>query len=107
MNGFLAAIFLGLLIIGVAVSAEGSPTATLPKEIQGAQEALAGWLNDFRDKTQGQVEKQLGPSSDKATWEFRGRQELLLRYKTSETGTLLLYFLGNQVIKATLQLLSE
>ncbi len=106
MNGFLAAICLGLLV-GVAVSAEGSPIPALPEEVQEAQEALTAWLNNFRDKTQDQIEKQLGSSSDKGTWELRGRQELILRYKTSETTTLLLHFFGNQVIKASLQVLSE
>ena len=83
------------------------PALSLPKEVDGGQRILADWLDGFVHKTQEQVEKQLGTATDKTTWDYKGKKELRLRYKTSEQGTLSLLFLGRRVIKASYQLFSE
>jgi hypothetical protein len=95
----------GLACIGCAGE---QPPLNLPKEVKGAQEKLAEWVNGFKDITHNQVVDKLGVPSEKATWEFNGKNQLLLRYKaTSPKTTLELYFLGDRVVTASLQVLSD
>jgi hypothetical protein len=107
MNKLLAVFCLVLMVTGLLVFAKKRPDVSLPKEVNEGQQILAGWLDGFVNKTQEQVEKQLGAASDQTTWEFRQKKELVLRYKILDKATLLLYFLDRQVIKASYQLLSE
>ena len=107
MNKVLSVTFLGLIITGVIVFAQEQPAPSLPKEVKRGQQILADWLDSFVHKTQEQIEKQLGTATDKTTWAFEEKKELLLRYKTSENGTLSLYFRSHRVIKASYQLFSE
>ena len=80
---------------------------SLPNEVRVGQQSLADWLNNFVHKTQEQVEKQLGTKSEKTTWVYQEKKELRLAYKTSEQGTLTLYFLGSRVITANYDLNSD
>ena len=107
MNKVLSAAFMGLIMVGVIVSAQERPTLSLPKEVNGGQQILADWLDGFVHKTQGQVEKQLGTATETTTWEFKGKKELRLTFKTSPQGTLTLMFQGRRVIKASYLLFSE
>ena len=75
--------------------------------MNGGQQVLSDWLDGFVDKTQEQIEKELGTASEKTTWDFKEKKELRLHYKTSEKGTLTLLFLGHRVIKASYVLFSE
>lgn len=80
----------------------------LPKEIKEAREKLAGWVNKLKNNTNEQIVKQIGKPSEKATWEFGGKKELLLRYKSTSPDSILeLYFHGDRVVTASLQLLSD
>jgi hypothetical protein len=84
------------------------PTATLPKVVKKAQEKLAGWMNALPKNTEEQIVKQLGDPSQRTSWEFDGKKELLLKYQPAGPKmTLELYFLGDRVISASWQLLSE
>ena len=78
------------------------------KEVKRVQQKLAEWLNASKDNTRDQVIKKLGMPSEKSTWEFDGKNQPLLRYRsTSPKTTLELYFHGNRVITASLQVLSD
>jgi hypothetical protein len=107
MNKVLVSACFALVFCGSCFQNEDQVPVSLPKEVKTAQEALTRWLNGFEHKTKDEVEKELGVTTDKATWEFRDRKELLLRYKTSEKGYLHLYFFDERVIKVSLQVLSE
>jgi hypothetical protein len=106
MNRLIVVTCLGLAIC-TAVSAEQQPRRPVPGEVRRAEKTLSGWLNRFTGKNRDEVEKMLGAASENATWEFRGKKELLLRFRISAKGTLDLYFFGTRVMKASLQLLSE
>ncbi|MBS0206963.1 MAG: hypothetical protein JSS49_29155 [Planctomycetes bacterium] len=107
MSRNLYAVCIAVTLISIGACAEVDSPGP-PKNVQVAQEKLAGWMNQFKDATQDQVEQQLGKATLKSTWDLDGQNELLLTYKTSKPETTLaFYFARDRVVTVSLQLLTE
>lgn len=106
----IAAALLVLAITAKPLSLIAKPAAAaLPKQTLEPSRSLARWLNSLRNRSANQVAQELGPATTKSSWEFQGKQELLLNYEFREAPKVKLqvYFLEDRVIKASYQLLSD
>lgn len=86
-----------------------APPAALPKPAADSSRTIVSWLNSLNGRTASQVASELGPPTEQRTWDFRGKQEVLLHYELtgSPKAVVQVYFLGDRAIKASLQLLSD
>jgi len=77
----------------------------LPKDAVAARKALAEWVKTFLGKTQGQLEKEIGPATRKGTYVNLGKEEMVLRYETPDQDTIGFYFVGDRIITVSYHLL--
>lgn len=106
----IAAALLVLAITAKPLSLIANPAvAALPKRTLEPSRSLARWLNSLRNRPASQIAQELGPATTQSSWEFQGKQELLLNYefRGSPKVTVQVYFLGDRAIKASYQLLSD
>lgn len=99
--------FLGLalsLAVGVLVSVSA---AEFPGQVMSAEKSIGTWLNGLQGKSLTEVETELGPPAEKATWNFKGAKPPLLRYKTPGGGTLEVYFAEGRAVNLSYQLMSK
>lgn len=89
--------------ISTSYSVEESKENDLKQSIDNIQK----WVSSLADKDEKQI-KQLFPKQKpvRSTWEFNKKKELVLEYKFY-SNTVLLHFIGNKTINASIQLLSK
>ncbi|MEI8379180.1 MAG: hypothetical protein WCJ09_03570 [Planctomycetota bacterium] len=95
-----------LLFVG-GLRAE-TPPAGVPKEVVEASDKTGKWINSLKGKSNEQIVSELGKPTERLTWTLNGKSELKLRYTNLlPKSTLELYFTGDRVITASLQVLSN
>ncbi len=95
-----------LLFVG-GLRAE-TPPAGVPKEVVEASDKTGKWINSLKGKSNDQIVSELGKPTERLTWNFDGKSELKLRYTSLlPNSTLELYFTGDQVVTASLHVLSK
>ena len=108
MRKVLFPIGLGLVLVTLGACNEARLPVGVPNDVKASQETIEAWMNKLQNSTDVQIVKQFGKPTEKSTWEWQGKNELLLRYKTAQPNSILaLYFVDNRVITVSLQLLSK
>lgn len=108
MRKVLFPIGLGLVLVTLGACNELRSPIGVPNDVKASQETIEAWMNKLKNSTDDQIVKQFGKPAEKSTWEWQGKHELLLRYKTDKPNSILaLYFVDDRVITVSLQLLSK
>ena len=99
--------FLGLVLSLAAGVLMSVSAAEFPGQLMPAEKSISTWLNGLKGKSPTQVETELGPPAEKATWSFVGTNPPLLRYKTPGGGKLEIYFAGGKAVNLSYHLMSH
>jgi len=86
-----------------------SSAHVLPERALEPSRNLGQWVNSLRDRSASQIAEELGTATERRSWKFHGKKELLLHYEFAgpPKATVQVYFLGDRAIKASIQLLSD
>ena len=107
MRKALFPIGIGLVLVTLGACNEARSPVGVPNDVKASQETIEAWMNKLKNCTDDQIVKQFGKPTETSTWEWQGKNELLLRYKTDKPNSILaLYFVEDRVITVSLQILS-
>lgn len=108
MRKVLFPIGIGLVLVTFGACNEARSPVGVPNDVKASQETIEAWMNKLQNTTDVQIIKQFGKPTEESTWEWLGKKELLLRYRTDKpNSTLALYFVDDRVITVSLQLMSK
>ena len=96
---------MGGLTVALSVFCFATQAAELGRP--AAEFVLAEWLDGLAGKTAAELNRELGPPSEKTHWEFEGKPETLLKYTTARQAEVSLYFYKTRVVKVSYQLMSR
>jgi hypothetical protein len=81
--------------------------AEFPGQLISAEKSIGTWLNGLKGKSVAQIEADLGPPTEKATWSFMGSNPPLFRYKTPGGARLEIYFAEGRAVNLSYQVMSQ
>lgn len=69
-------------------------------EVHAAEHTIDGWLKDLKGRALQDIEAELGPPVERATWDFHGIAAPKLEYSTPGKGKVQVLYLENRAITA-------